>query len=144
MRIYFDNCCFNRPFDDQTQLRINLETEAKIQIQNEIVNGRFELVWSYILDFENAMNLFEVRRNVVESWRKYARIDIDENEDILRTAIEIEEAGLKGKDALHVACAISARCDWFLTTDDQIINKAGKIRNIRISDPISFAKEIEL
>ena len=64
MRIYFDNCCFNRPFDDQTQLRINLETEAKIQIQNEIVNGRFELVWSYILDFENAMNLFEVRRNV--------------------------------------------------------------------------------
>ena len=28
MKIYLDNCCFNRPFDDQTQLRIKLESEA--------------------------------------------------------------------------------------------------------------------
>ncbi|MCL4478222.1 MAG: PIN domain protein, partial [Deltaproteobacteria bacterium] len=27
MRIYLDNSCFNRPFDDQKQLRIKLETE---------------------------------------------------------------------------------------------------------------------
>jgi len=33
MRIYLDNCSFNRPFDDQTQLRIRLETEAKQLIQ---------------------------------------------------------------------------------------------------------------
>ena len=26
MRIYLDNCCFNRPYDDQSQLRILLET----------------------------------------------------------------------------------------------------------------------
>lgn len=24
MRLYLDNCCFNRPFDDQTQLKISL------------------------------------------------------------------------------------------------------------------------
>ncbi len=28
MDIYLDNCCFNRPFDDQTSLRIHLESEA--------------------------------------------------------------------------------------------------------------------
>ena len=33
MRVYLDNCCFNRPFDDQSQLRIRLETEAKLDIQ---------------------------------------------------------------------------------------------------------------
>ncbi|MFO7884916.1 MAG: hypothetical protein R6U68_08850 [Desulfobacteraceae bacterium] len=33
MKIYLDNCCFNRPFDDQTSLRIRLETEAKLDIQ---------------------------------------------------------------------------------------------------------------
>ena len=27
-RIYFDACCLNRPFDDQSQARIRLETEA--------------------------------------------------------------------------------------------------------------------
>ena len=32
MRIYLDNCCYNRPFDEQTQLRIRLETEAKLPI----------------------------------------------------------------------------------------------------------------
>jgi hypothetical protein len=39
MRIYLDNCCFNRPFDNQTQLKIHLETEAKLFIQQEIING---------------------------------------------------------------------------------------------------------
>ena len=30
MRLYFDNCCYNRPFDDQSQIRIALESQAKI------------------------------------------------------------------------------------------------------------------
>jgi len=31
-RLYLDNCCFNRPFDNQKQLKIKLETEAKLFI----------------------------------------------------------------------------------------------------------------
>ncbi len=26
-RIYLDNCCFNRPYDDQAHLLVQLETE---------------------------------------------------------------------------------------------------------------------
>ena len=26
-KIYFDTCCINRPFDDQTQVRVRLEAE---------------------------------------------------------------------------------------------------------------------
>jgi len=33
LRIYLDICTFNRPFDDQNQLKIKLETEAKLFIQ---------------------------------------------------------------------------------------------------------------
>ena len=34
------------------------------------------------------------------------------------------KTGIKAKDACHVACAISASCDYFLTTDDRLlINK---------------------
>jgi len=36
MRVYLDNCCYNRPYDDQTQMRINLETQAKLYIQQLI------------------------------------------------------------------------------------------------------------
>jgi hypothetical protein len=28
-RIYLDNCCFNRPYDDQGRLKIQLETKTE-------------------------------------------------------------------------------------------------------------------
>lgn len=48
-----DNCCFNRPYDDQSQLRISLETQAKLYIQDLIKNSKVELAASYMLLFEN-------------------------------------------------------------------------------------------
>ena len=34
MRIYLDNCCYNRPYDDQSQMRVFLESQAKLHIQD--------------------------------------------------------------------------------------------------------------
>ena len=62
MKVYLDNCCLNRPFDDQTQLRIRLESEAKLKVQEEIRAGKLQLAWSYILDYENRKNPFQERR----------------------------------------------------------------------------------
>ena len=36
MRLYLDNCCFNRPYDSQSSIKVNLETRAKLHIQEEI------------------------------------------------------------------------------------------------------------
>ena len=47
MRIYLDNCCYNRPYDDQSQLRISLESQAKLYVQELIREDKFELVASY-------------------------------------------------------------------------------------------------
>jgi len=55
-KLKLDNCSFNRPFDDQNQIRISIETEAKIYIQEQIIKGRLALVWSYMLDYENSAN----------------------------------------------------------------------------------------
>lgn len=82
MRVYLDNCCFNRPFDDQKQLRIRLEAEAKLGVQETIMEGRIELAWSYILDFENAMNPFEQRKMVIFQWRTHAAVHIHETQGI--------------------------------------------------------------
>ena len=65
MKIYLDNCCFNRPFDDQSQLRIKLESEAKLKIQTDIQAGVLDFVWSYILDAENEANPFEERKSAI-------------------------------------------------------------------------------
>ena len=45
MRVYLDNCCYSRPFDDQSQLRVRLEIEAKLEIQSQMRLGVLEYVW---------------------------------------------------------------------------------------------------
>ena len=66
MRLYLDNCAFNRPFDDQGYIRIRLETESKLFIQERIKQGKVDLVWSYILDIENDQNPFEEKRSAIK------------------------------------------------------------------------------
>lgn len=65
MKVYLDNCCFNRPYDDQTQIRISLETQAKLYIQDLIRKGQIDLVASYILWYENSRNPYETKRNTI-------------------------------------------------------------------------------
>jgi len=144
MKIYLDNCCFNRPFDDQSQLRILLESEAKLRIQENIRSGTFKLVWSYILDYENSKNPFRERREQIIKWRAYSNEDIEESAQILNIATMIMQHGIKKLDSLHLACAIKANADYFLTTDDGVINKATYIQNIKILDPIGFIKEVPI
>ena len=142
IRIYLDNCCFNRPFDEQTQIRIQIETEAKLYIQEQIVSNRFELVWSYILDFENFHNPFEERKKIIFKWKKYACCDIEESKQLLLLAEEIKGYSVKSKDALHIACAISGKCRYFFTTDDILIKKMKEFK-IQVMNPVEFISLIE-
>ena len=142
MRIYLDNCCFNRPFDDQSHLRIRLESEAKLDIQEKIRSGKYELVWSYIQDYENAKNPFLERKEQIGKWRNYAVEDVIEDENVLLLAKNISEYGVKNMDALHIACAVRAKAVFFLTTDAGILKKATHIQDIIITDPIGFIREV--
>jgi len=124
MRLYLDNCCFNRPFDDQSLLTIRLETEAKLHIQTAIRAGQYALGWSYILDYENAANPLEERRSEVQKWETLADSFVVETPAILATMKEIMATGCKALDALHIACAQALECNYFLTVDKGILKKA--------------------
>ena len=113
MRIYLDNCCYNRPFDDQKQLRVRLEAEAKLGVQEIILEKRVELAWSYILDFENELNPFEQRKVVVGRWKSHATVDTGETQEIVEKAEALIQIGLRAKDALHLACAIALNVTIF-------------------------------
>ncbi len=138
LKVYLDNCVFNRPFDDQNQIRIKLETEAKFYIQSQIKQQHLALVWSYILDLENAYNPFAERRQVVHQWQALAKIDVSETETVLQQAHFIQTLGLKSKDALHIACALEAKADYFITTDDLIIRKLHDFLGVQVGNPIDF------
>lgn len=138
MRIYLDNCCFNRPYDDQSQIRIRIESEAKLFIQAKILAGEIELAWSYILDFENSANPFPERRWSIAQWKAMAVVDVIESSSILEHAQQFESGGLRGKDALHIACALETGCECFLTTDDHVIRLMGKFDPMLVMNPTTF------
>jgi predicted nucleic acid-binding protein len=136
LRVYLDNCCYNRPYDDQSQLRIEIETKAKLFVQQLILDRTLELVVSYISEMENSDNPFSARRVAIQDFFQYAAVNIAESDEILITANKIKQMGLKTKDALHLASAISAGCDYFLTTDDRILKYSEK--RIAILNPVDF------
>jgi len=141
MRVYLDVCSFNRPFDDQSQLRIRLEAEAKLRIQEEIRAREIEMVWSYILDYENDKNPYPERKNWISAWRGYAALDVIESPELLLSASSLHKEGLPKIDSLHLACAIAAMCEYFITTDDRILRCKLRVAEINIVDPIVFIKE---
>ncbi|MDR0609651.1 MAG: hypothetical protein LBG58_06030 [Planctomycetaceae bacterium] len=89
-RLYLDNCSFNRPYDDQSILKNYLEAEAKTFIQKEILNGTYELAWSYVMDYEIFFNPFLDRKNQITKWKKIAKIDIDVSDKVESMANYIE------------------------------------------------------
>jgi len=137
-KLYLDNCCFNRPFDDQSPLLVRLETEAKLFIQEGIKIGTFELVWSYVLDIENNANPHPNRKKSTQAWKSFAQTDVEESETLLVLMESFERRRLKSKDALHLAAAAVASADFFITVDRGILNK--KIEEIRVMNPEQFVR----
>jgi predicted nucleic acid-binding protein len=136
--IYLDTCTYNRPFDDQTQLRISLETQAKLFIQTLIKDNKLDLIYSYVCFYENNINPFENKKLSIFEFSKNAKYNVIENNSIILKANEIEKKGIKPLDALHLSCAIEAGSNYFVTVDDEIL-KYGT-NEIKIFDPIMFIR----
>ena len=143
INLYLDNCCFNRPYDDQSQLVIKLETEAKIAIQERIKNGLYLLHWSYILDFENSNNPFIERKTEIKKWKELSVTDIGETDTIIDRMNKLCTLGIKTLDSLHISCSIEQNCSYFLTVDKGILKKAQYIKEIKVLSPIEFIIEME-
>ena len=145
MKVYLDNCCYNRPYDDQSQMRISLETQAKLQVQRMIKTKEISLTSSYVLMYENSKNPYESRKNSIHDFVKEnidTYIDTDLAGKVKELADEIITTGVKTADAYHVACAILAESDYFLTTDDRLLKY--ETDKIKIVDPTEFIRECEV
>ncbi|MCC8046436.1 MAG: hypothetical protein LIP12_13235 [Clostridiales bacterium] len=68
-------------------------------------------------------------------------IDADKAEAMSLEAKKIMDTGVKMKDAYHVACAVFASCDYFLTTDIRLLKY--KTDRIKLMNPIEFINELE-
>jgi predicted nucleic acid-binding protein len=143
IKLYLDNCCFNRPYDDQEQIKIYLETQAKLFIQSKIEDGEYDLIWSFMLTAENEANIDNDKKDKISNWIKKSRSYIKYEKKIENIAYQIQDkTGIHSKDALHIACAITAGADYFITTDIKILKKTKIINEIKIINPIEFIESI--
>jgi len=141
MKIYLDHCAYNRPFDDPKSIKIQLETSAKLYIQGQIRQGKYDLVWSYMSDFENNSNPNIENRISIQKWEAIAKFKCTSSQQILTLGDKIKQKGIHANDALHIACAVVSQCEYFITTDIGLVNK--QIENIQIINPIDFIRRME-
>jgi len=139
LKIYLDNCCYNRPFDNQNDLVIREETQAKLFIQSLIKYKVIELVYSSISLQEILDSPFEENSHSIQGFiednAKYY-VSKNNNETAISLTEEIMKTGIKLKDASHTACAIIANCDYLITTDKRLCKFQDK--RIKIINPIEF------
>lgn len=141
IKIYLDVCCLNRPFDDQIQDRIRLETETVVTILKYIEQGKIILINSDAIFYEISKIPDLERKEKVFSLISKAKIYIELNQIILNRAKEIQKLGIKSYDALHVACAEEAKSDIFLTTDDNLLKKLKKNKlkiKVKVDNPLNW------
>ncbi len=144
MRIYLDMCCYNRPYDDQSQIKVNLEAQAKLHIQKGIIEHKYDLIGSYTLDYEVSRNPFEMRRESIKSFinanmRGY--VGVERDGIVAPMAADIMATGVKEKDAFHTASAIYAGCDYLISTDARLLKYKSNV--IKLVNPIEFIAETE-
>jgi predicted nucleic acid-binding protein len=141
LRIYLDNCCYIRPFDDPTKGDNYWETVALLFIQTLIKQGDLELAYSQISinefeadkDEERKKQIFEY---IFENAKYYS--EAAEHSIFEELITEIMKTGVKVKDASHIANAILLNCDYFITTDKRLLKY--KDDRIEIINPRKFAE----
>ena len=139
-RVYLDTSAYNRPLDDQAQSKIFLESQAVAIILQMIEAQDIELVSSSVLDYENSRNPYPLKQAAMSRYLQLANFRQEVNDAIRQRAEELEHNGVKALDALHVACAEVANCDFLVTCDKRLVNRCAAL-SLQVINPVDFVLE---
>jgi hypothetical protein len=144
VRLYLDICCLKRPFDDQTQPRIRMESEAVLGLL-ALRPGRAQFLRSRAHDLENDQNPVAWRAARVREWLATQPLIETPREALLARTRELVERGFGAFDALHLASAESAMASAFLSVDDRLIAAAKRSEaflKVVAREPVGFLREV--
>jgi hypothetical protein len=144
MLIYLDMCCLKRPFDDQTQMRIRLESEAVLALLS-MESATLQFARSGALLLENSYNPVKDRAARVHQWLTNAPTKAIDLNALRTRSSELMQWGFKNFDALHVGSAELARADLFGTVDDRLLAAAMRNKDrlhVRVAPILDVVKEV--
>lgn len=147
MRIYLDTCCLNRPFDDQTQPRVRLESEAILAILRAVISGELDWVASTALLAEIQAGRNQERRVRLRAMTEFCLEIVAVTESIAARGSEITGIGMAPLDALHLACAEAAGVDVFLSTDDRLVkcaHRRGAELTVAVENPLTWFRGLNV
>jgi len=141
MKLYFDSCCYGRPYDDLTDLDIATDAAAIMKITT------LARTYGGII-FGSLANEKEINANPEESTRADAlrlynrtitvRADYV-GEVFTHFAPLARAAGVEGYDVYHLCYAIAAGVDYLLTVDKKFLKKAARLDlPLKVINPINF------
>jgi len=145
LKIYFDSCIYNRPYDDQTQSKIQNETNAIMDIINSINNNKYIIYSSLAVELElgkikEIEKLYGVR--LFYNSVKASKIKFDMTVDA-RAKELLKKYNIKYKDGLHIAYCELGKIDYLLSTDKLFINASNRATlNFKVMNPKDFIEEV--
>ena len=144
MKVYLDNCCYNRLFDDRSYSQIYYERNSVMLILELAEKSVIQLIGSNMLvkEMNDMMDMF--RLEALQMVYTLCTEEIQVNEQILQRAEEIRKnTNIKYKDSIHLACAEAAHADVLLTTDRKFINNCKRIQTYtKIMNPNQWLLEV--
>ncbi|MFN2352282.1 MAG: hypothetical protein ABR497_10090 [Kiritimatiellia bacterium] len=143
--VYLDMCAISRPYDDQSQLRVRLETDAVLLIIAAIQKGRYVLKTSPVHFAEaGAIEDKRERSDIERFFALYGQKIVCDIKYARDRAECFVSHGIGVADAAHLAFA-EAGCDVIISCDDNFVRKAKKIKiGCLMMTPVEFCEEERL
>ena len=137
--LYLDVCALCRPFDDQNQLRMRLETDAVFLILRRIEMGLYRAVVSPVHHSEISAIRETSERLEMESLLNH--LDNSCECDLIKARYRAEgliDMGFGIADAAHVAFA-EQLAEIFITCDDKLLKRCAQTAlHIVAINPLEF------
>jgi hypothetical protein len=145
VKVYLDVCTLCRPFDDQSQIRIRLETEAVQLILSHIRLGFLTLITSPVHRIEvGAIPDFKEREYLLALMKEIGGEVASDQARVRARAEALVAEDLGPADAAHLAFAEAAGAD-FVTTDDRLIRQCKRVgAAVWCGNPVAFCEKEDL
>jgi len=144
-KIYLDVCTLCRPYDDQSLMRVHLETFAVLMILKAVEAGRYQMLYSPVHNLEiSAISTDHERVDLLLLLKGMAlECEVDKRTARVR-AEELVGKGFGIADAAHLAFSEAAQAD-FISCDDNLLKKCKKIKlQVWTGNPIAFCDKEDL
>ena len=141
--VYLDYNCFQRGFDDPRQVRVQIETLACQEIFARAEQDALRLIWSFMHEDETLLCPFPARKHEAFRLATLCKVRLGPKDEVYTLAQALRNtANLSAKDAVHLACAVHGRADFFLTCDDRLLKPAKRLAlDVGVLNPVDYIRK---